>query len=98
VYAVKVLHRGWEADLDATQREVSALFDVVHVNLVRYHHALLHKGRFCIVLEYCGGGSLLDAIRTRGEFSQVEVVGWMHQLASALRYLHVERHLMCVSV
>jgi serine/threonine protein kinase len=51
----------------------------------------------CIVLEYCGGGSLQAAIRKHASedtLDEPRVLSWALQLAKALSYLHNKCHLV----
>ncbi|KAL5971306.1 Myosin light chain kinase smooth muscle [Taenia solium] len=38
------------------------------------------------------GGALLDVLLARGEFTEFSVARWVHQLLSALRWLHIAFH------
>ncbi len=93
-----------EEDLTKIKEEAKMLFALSHANIVRYYSSFLHETfggerDFCMVMELCEGGTLKDKImaaRTSGVpllHSQVGI--WMHEMASALAFLHANVSVGC---
>jgi len=72
--------------------EVRILSSLSHPNIVQYLDSARQQGELCIWMEYCEGGTLALAIKRRAgtPFETAVVVRWLHQLASALTYVHAE--------
>lgn len=46
---------------------------------------------YCIVMEYCGEGSLYEVIQKRTEILPPEVIKWAGQIASGMHFLHSKK-------
>lgn len=46
---------------------------------------------YCIVMEYCGEGSLYEVIQKRTEILPPEVIKWAGQIASGMQFLHSKK-------
>ena len=58
-----------------------------HPNIVTYHHHFSEDGLLFLVMEYCSGGSVRDAITTR-KVSATESLNWIQTLAEAFDFVH----------
>ena len=49
---------------------------------------------YCVVMEYCAGGTLYDYIHSEELNSEIlppQVVAWARQIASGMQYLHSKK-------
>ena len=58
-----------------------------HPNIITYHHHFSDNGLLFLVMEYCAGGSVRDAIARR-KISTTEALNWILMLAEALEFVH----------
>ena len=58
-----------------------------HPNIITYHHHFSENSLLFLVMEYCAGGSVRDAI-TRRKISATEALNWIQTLAEALDFVH----------
>jgi len=72
------------------EREAWALRALDHPNIVGMSDCFYKKERkeFCLVLEFCEGGNLLDQILKRGRIPIVTVKKWFRQMGEALQFMH----------
>lgn len=74
-------------------REVQMMRETCqHVNVVTFYDSWFERNRLCILMEYCGNGSL-DALiarfaSSRKTFPYQKVVHYMQELSGALAYCH----------
>ena len=57
-------------------------------NIIRIYDVFEENGTAYYVMEYHGHGSLSDLVKHRGKLKETEAVGYIHQVAEALRYIH----------
>lgn len=73
-------------------KEVEILRDITrhinHPNLVRIEKVYEENEKINIIMQYCGGGELYDAIVKRGRYNESDAIQIMQQLLSALQALH----------
>ncbi|CAG9310252.1 unnamed protein product [Blepharisma stoltei] len=74
-----------KANLD---REIAILKSLDHPNIVRVYEFFEDSKRLYIVMEYCSGGELFAEITKRASFTENQAAQVMHQLFSAVSYLH----------
>ena len=69
--------------------EIRNLKSSQHENLVKDVNDFYENGCFLIVMEFCSGGDLADAIKNQNgkPFSVDILLTWFGQLTSALKYL-----------
>jgi serine/threonine protein kinase len=58
-----------------------------HPNIVTYHHHFSESGILFLVMEYCTGGSLRDAINNHNT-NATDALNWIQTLAEALDFVH----------
>ena len=72
--------------------EIKVLKAISHENIVKYVDDFYDYGVFKIVMEWCSGGDLFEAIKRQKKlskpFAEDNVIIWFGQLASGLQYLH----------
>ena len=73
---------------DNLDKEVSILRSLDHPNIIRMYEFFEEVKRLYIVLEYCKGGELFNEIVKRKYLSETHAAHIMHQIFSAVDYLH----------
>lgn len=73
--------------------EARALFKMKHDNIVRVNTFFEENGTAYYVMEYVDGLSLNDILKKRGSLSETEVLGYIRQVAVALKYVHQQNRL-----
>ena len=82
---------------EAAGREAALLTELRHPHVLALRESFVDekRGALCLVTEYCAGGDLFELIeRTREaevRFEEAQIVKWLAQLASAVKYLHDRR-------
>jgi len=61
-----------------------------HPHIVRVTDLFEERGLPCLVMDYIAGESLLERVNRKGALSEVEVVGFILQMADALAVVHRE--------
>ncbi|GBM41080.1 Ribosomal protein S6 kinase alpha-5 [Araneus ventricosus] len=83
-YAVKIISRCIDSS-----REISLLKHCQgHPNIVQLHEVFHDEAHTYIVLELLRGGELLDKIRKKSKFTEVEAGKIARQLVSAINFMH----------
>ena len=85
---IKELNQGVANDLEAQRNEVEALKNVKSAYLPQVLDFLAEGGRVFTVMEFIEGESLDKLLEQGQKFTQVQVVRWYAQLASALGTIH----------
>lgn len=79
-------------DLLTAKKEARLLANLDHPNIVRYRSSFLDLGWFCIVMDFCDGGSLemalQRAIKKSSHLQEEQIIRWFTQAILALEYLH----------
>lgn len=73
--------------------EARALFKMKHDNIVRVNTFFEENGTAYYVMEYVDGLSLNDILKKRGSLSESEMLGYIRQVAAALKYVHQQNRL-----
>jgi len=85
---VKTLNKAVPAKkLTSFQREVAALRQLDHPNIIKYIDSFEDERNSFIVMEYADGGNLEDVI-VQGPLNEQDVVRFVWQLLSALAMIH----------
>src|SRR3990170_4630988 len=81
--AVKVLQKrpNWRSELDI-------LTLLQHPNIVRYYDHVEQEDTVYLVMEYCAGGNLFEAVEKAGHIDEDQAKRWGAQLLGALEYCH----------
>ena len=94
-FAVKIIEKkrlaqssGGVMSPDSLLREAEILKQVNHSNITMFKELYQTPKVIYIVMEYVGGGELLDHILQRGHYSEPETAAILSQMLSAVKYLH----------
>lgn len=68
--------------------EARALFKMKHSGIVRVIDVFEENGTAYYAMEYIDGQSLSDLVKKRGKLPEAEAVGYILQIADALKYVH----------
>jgi serine/threonine-protein kinase len=74
--------------LEQFQREVRAVAQLVHPNIVSAYDADLVSGRYYLVLEYVNGPSLDQLVRAQGPLPVGQACDFIRQVAAGLQHAH----------
>ncbi len=98
-FATKLINKKYTVNPKAKKyidREITIMKDIVHENIIKLYDVKETSKSFCLVLEYCNGGSISDCLDQYQEehnapFPEELVQYFMRQIVSALKYLHDKR-------
>ena len=68
--------------------EAKAIFKMNHPNIVKVHDIFEENDTAYYVMDYIDGKSLGDIVKQRGPLPEAEAVGYIRQVADALKYVH----------
>ena len=68
--------------------EARALYKMKHSGIVRVIDVFEENGTAYYAMEYIDGQSLSDVVKKRGKLPEAEAVGYILQVAEALKYVH----------
>lgn len=91
-FCVKVSARPHDLDADGKSNEVETLFSLTAPCIIRMYEYFTDKEYLYVVLEYCPGGSLDDAIKKNGRLVGDRLVQLCRESAWALKACH-DRHI-----
>jgi 5'-AMP-activated protein kinase, catalytic alpha subunit len=78
-----------ERDLiDQVNQEILFMKLIYHPNVVAFKEVFVTTGEICIVVEFVGGGTLLNKIATEGKLSEEKARFYFKQLIDGLEYCH----------
>ncbi|PXF45704.1 CBL-interacting protein kinase 31 [Gracilariopsis chorda] len=88
--AMKIIKKGKCSDLSRLDREIQSLMAAKHKNIVALHEVLESENNLHIVMELCGGGSMVDIVRLYPEERMPEETArfFIRQGIEALSYCH----------
>ncbi|KAL7731741.1 hypothetical protein ACLKA6_018103 [Drosophila palustris] len=88
-YAVKEFFKEDDNAKKGIENEVKYLSRATHENIIKLFDTLQSEdSKTLILMEFADCGSLYDYIHEKGDYSDLDAVDWMKQLASGLEYLH----------
>lgn len=89
-FAVKIIKKGKCSDLSRIDREIQSLMAAKHEHIVSLEEVLDSDNNIFIVMELCGGGSMVDIVRLYPEERMPEKTArfFMRQLFAALAFCH----------
>lgn len=73
--------------------EARAIFQMKHDNIVRVYSFFEENNTAYYVMEFIEGESLGDMLKRRGSLPETEALGYIRQVADALRYVHSKNRL-----
>ena len=68
--------------------EARSLYKMKHPGIVRVLDVFEENGTAYYAMEYIDGQSLSDVVKNRGKLPEAEAVGYIRQVAEALKYVH----------
>lgn len=68
--------------------EAKAIFKMNHPNIVKVHDIFEENDTAYYVMDYIDGKSLGEMVKQRGALPEAEAVGYIRQVADALKYVH----------
>lgn len=74
-------------------KEAKAIFGMSHKNIVRVTDIFLENDTVYYVMDYIDGCSLNDILKQKGKFPEAEALGYIRQVADALKYVHARNRL-----
>uniref|UniRef100_A0AAX7SQX2 Serine/threonine-protein kinase DCLK2 n=1 Tax=Astatotilapia calliptera TaxID=8154 RepID=A0AAX7SQX2_ASTCA len=88
-YALKIINKGkCRGKEHMIQNEVAILRRVKHPNIVLLIEEFDTYNELYLVMELVKGGDLFDAITSANRYTERDASGMLHNLASAIKYLH----------
>lgn len=75
--------------VEQVKNEAKVFAKLKHVNIVALKAICLQDPNFCLVMEYCRGGTL-NRVLQRYKLMPDVLVDWSQQIAAGMRYLHGE--------
>ena len=73
--------------------EAAALYGFNHPNIVRVTDTFEENGTAYYVMEYINGSSLANIVEKNGPLSEEKALGYIRQVADALKYVHSQNYL-----
>jgi len=103
LFAVKVLDRAKFATSPEASMALSMEIRVIkkvtrmheHPNICKTYHSFADNYLVFLVMEYLGGGSLLERVHRKGHFHEADASNVVFQVASALKELHSSGIVLC---
>ncbi|XP_067451338.1 serine/threonine-protein kinase Nek3 isoform X1 [Thunnus thynnus] len=82
-----------QSKFENTRREAVLLSRMKHPNIVAFREAFEADDLLCIVMEYCGGGDLLQRIRQQKteQFCVDDILRWFSQMCAGAKHIHDKR-------
>jgi NIMA (never in mitosis gene a)-related kinase len=78
--------------VETADREMSALKDLHHINIIEYISSEINSSRIQIIMQHADGGDLSKVIKRSSSekrpLSDDEILQYFHQICFAVRYLH----------
>lgn len=74
-------------------REMAAMIEAVHPNVVRVYDIIKANHRLYIFMEFCGGGDIMGYLKKHGPIPVPKTNYWFKQASEGLAYLHDDLHI-----
>eukprot|EP00164_Ancoracysta_twista_P002907 GFYU01003870.1.p1 GENE.GFYU01003870.1~~GFYU01003870.1.p1 ORF type:complete len:494 (-),score=99.56 GFYU01003870.1:80-1561(-) len=93
IVAVKVIDlEEAEDEIDDIQKEISVLSQLDCQHVTKYYASYVQGSKLWIVMEYLGGGSILDMLEM-GPLEEIYIAVVLREILKGMDYLHNERHI-----
>lgn len=73
-------------------KEAKTLASLDHAHIVEVFDVFEQNGTVYYVMLYLNGGSLSDLVKAQGRLPEDTAMRYIHQIATALKYMHNEKH------
>ena len=73
-------------------KEARMLAGFIHPNIINVIDVFEENGTVYYSMPYYAGGSLKDLVSSKGKLPESEAMGYIQKIASALKYMHQEKH------
>ena len=98
-YALKVIQKNLLSDNQASVKkfidnEIQCMNIVNHIFIAKYYSISDTPDQLYILMEYAGGGSMLEYVNDREGLSEQEARGYFNQICQAVNYLHNTVHII----
>ena len=102
LYAIKIINRGlghgrMSAEDNKVMNEVSILQSLSHNHVVKLYDFFEEATRFCLVMEFLGGGDLFERIVTKEMYTEKDAREVSKALLSAVDYIHTRELRLIIS-
>ncbi|KAM9853009.1 serine/threonine-protein kinase Nek3 isoform 1-T2 [Aulostomus maculatus] len=84
-----------QSKLENSRREAILLSRMKHPNIVAFREAFEADDLLCIVMEYCGGGDMLQRIckQKTTQFCVDDILTWFAQMCAGAKHIH-DKHVL----
>lgn len=87
-FAIKKISKDFIRNTDHLRHEVEILSALHHPNIIKIYETYQDSKYFYIVMQYCGGGTLLSRISSANKYSEKSAAVILDQMIRAVMYLH----------
>jgi len=89
-YAVKCIDKKMvdKKEFQLLEREIDIMKKLQHPNIIQLMEVIDTVDTLFLVLEFCGGGELFDAIVSRGNYLEQDAAHVVRQILEAISYVH----------
>ena len=86
--ALKMINLEEADDIANIQQEIKTLSELKCQYVVQYYDSILKGNNLCIVMEYLGGGSVLDLIKYKKHLDEEAIAIILREVLKGLDYIH----------
>lgn len=86
--ALKMINLEEADDIANIQQEIKTLSELKCEYVVQYYDSILKGNNLCIVMEYLGGGSVLDLIKYKKHLDEETISIILREVLQGLKYIH----------
>lgn len=91
LFAMKIIKKSGyknEEELKLLQNEINTMRRLHHPHIIQLHDVFESPSKVILIIDYCDGGGLFDAIIEKGAFAEKSAKTIFRKLCLALKYLH----------
>ena len=68
--------------------EYKILSQLNHENIAALYNCYIDRYNYCIAVQYCTGGTLIDYIKQMNTFNEVEACKYIKSILNAINFMH----------